>query len=79
MNDFLYTNQLGLIAALIYLGYKPMEIQPGKKVVYIFERSDALRADEESYNLGRLHVDAKGYFDATQGVKSTIFEITKNE
>lgn len=69
-------SDLGLVTALITLGYSPHDRQKdGKKVLFIFEYDDNIKQLEEDFFNNRLNVDARDFHTTMKSVKNSIYRM----
>lgn len=72
---------LGLIAALIVLGYNPVKrVKRGRQVVFIFSSDELDGFDQtcQDYFNHRLAVDAFNMHMTLKQVKSSIYQLTED-
>lgn len=69
-------SDLGLIAALMSIGYAPIERRrENRRVIFIFETDDNLENLCNNYFNNRLSVDAHTYSTTLKAVKSSIYQL----
>lgn len=73
-------SDLGMIAALMTLGYSPIERQKsGNRVSFIFEWDDNLKAIENDYFSHNLMVDAATFQATIKSIKASIYQMENND
>lgn len=76
--DFIEVSDLGLISALITLGYSPKGTHKvGKRVIYTFESDQEIERIKEDFNNFRLDVDARSLINTVKSIKSNIYKMEK--
>lgn len=72
------TSDMGLAIALICLGHELVELeQPrsGKRIIFRFKVADSLHQAAQSYWCGKLHVDAKSYWNESKNLKTRLYSL----
>lgn len=74
--DFIEASDLGLITALITLGYSPKGThKEGKRVIYTFESSEDVEGIKKDFYNNRLDVDARRFHTTMKSVKNNIYQM----
>jgi len=74
--EFKSISDLGLVSALITLGYSPRErTKEGKQVTFIFEGGSEIDRIESDFFNNRLDVDARTYQTTIKSVKNSIYQM----
>jgi len=74
--EFKTISDLGLVSALMTLGYSPYErIKEGKQVNFIFETDQEVERIEKDFFNNRLNVDARTYQTTIKSVKNSIYQM----
>ena len=74
--EFKEISDLGLVSALVTLGYAPKErTKSGKRVTFIFETDDELERIVEDFWNNRLDVDARKFHMTMKSVKNSIYQM----
>lgn len=78
--DEFQTLDMGLVAALVHIGYPLKKIVPidRKKVTFFFENAEDLQAAIAAYHDGSLQVEARKYFDDLKALKTRIHDTIDN-
>lgn len=73
--NFFYTFDLGLSAALISAGFSLVSLDRGnlRKVQFIFRRGEGMDAVVDAYWENRLEVKARTYFDTLKMLKNRLY------
>lgn len=73
--NFFYTFDLGLSAALVSVGFSLVSLDRGnlRKVQFIFRRGDGMDAVVDAYWENRLEVKARTYFDTLKMLKNRLY------
>lgn len=73
-------SDLGLIAALITLGYQQIEVyKQGRRVLFVFEWDDHMQSIEDQYFSNSLEVDAQTYSSVLRRVKGMIYKLEPDQ
>ncbi len=78
--DEFQTLDMGLVTALVHIGYPLKKIVPidRKKVTFFFENADDLQAAIAAYHDGSLQVEPRKYFDDLKALKTRIHDTIDN-
>lgn len=80
MNDLKKIDYLGLIAALMTLGYSPVDrVREGKTISFLFEASEDLEANCKDFYNSRLTGDLQTYYSTLRTVKTIIFKMLNDK
>lgn len=73
--NYYKTSDLSLAAALVTLGHQIINLERGdsRRVIFVFEGSEALTKAEQSFWSGMMQVSPKSYFEAIRTVKSRLY------
>lgn len=74
------TLDMGLVAALVHVGFPLKKIVPlsQKKVTFFFEDAEDLQDAIAAYHEGSLQVEARKYFDDLKALKTRIHDTIDN-
>lgn len=74
------TLDMGLVAALIHIGYPLKKIVPidRKKVTFFFDDGEDLQDAIAAYHNGSLEVEPRKYFDDLKALKTRIHDTIDN-
>lgn len=76
--EFIEVSDLGLISALITLGYSPKGThKEGRRVVYTFESDQEVERIKDDFFNNRLDVDARAFHTTMKSVKNRIYQMEK--
>lgn len=71
-------SDLGLIAALMSIGYAPIERRrENRRVIFIFETDEVFEQKCNDWTLNRFDVDAHTYYNTLRGVKASLYQVTE--
>lgn len=74
--DFIEISDLGLVSALITLGYSPHDRhKEGKRILFIFENDNEVQRIKKDFFNNRLDVDARKFHTTMKSVKSSIYQM----
>jgi len=72
--NFKSISDLGLVSALMTLGYSPHDRnKEGRRVTFIFETNDEIERIEKDFFNNRLDVDARTFHSTMKSVKNSIY------
>ena len=75
MNEFLETNELGLVTGLITLGYPPLERRREKKeIIFVFENTQEIERLRNDFYNNRMDVDARNFHTTMKALKTSIYK-----
>jgi len=72
-NNQLESNDLGLITAMICIGFEPTQIVKKSNVIYYVFVADNLEKYVDDYWHGKLSISAISYYNQLKIVKTTIY------
>lgn len=79
MKNFKSIKDMGLVTALMTLGYAPIERQrDGKRIYFVFEWDENMENLKNEYLNNRLDVDAQTFNNTLRSVKSSIMEMLRD-
>lgn len=71
--EIVKSSDLGLVTALMCIGYEPYQILKENNVIYYFFTADGLEVAVDKYWHNQLNVSALDYFTQLKSVKVTIY------
>lgn len=71
--EIVKSNDLGLITALMCIGYEPIQIIKENNIIYYVFTGDKLEEAVDKYWHNQLNVSALDYFTQLKSVKVTIY------
>lgn len=74
--EFKEISDLGLVTALVTLGYAPRgRHKEGRRVLFTFDWDDNMQELEDSFFNNRLEVDARTYHITMKSVKQSLYQL----
>ena len=77
-NELLDTQDMGLAVGLVSKGYKLLELESNgysKRVTFRFQQETSIDQAAQDYWSGRMHVDAKTYWNEMKNLKTRLYSL----